>query len=140
MTNRTANVRVYIQSGHYIFPNEPNVCSESELFYVHSKAQISTAIKMGCAFSRANQQFRKRQAVKRLRKNILNVQKLKANTSPIRIPLRCPMVVMKEMGKELRRLYPDEKFGGISQTKNNIPHIDRKELRREWQDKQLMNQ
>ena len=95
---------------------------------------------MGCVSSRVNREFRKRQAVKRLRKNILNVQKLRANTSPKRVPLRCPMVVMKEMGNELRRLYPDEKFGGISETKNNIPDIDRKEPRREWQAKQLMNQ
>ena len=123
-------------------PNEPNVPSESR----NSSAQEvdtknkSPAPKMGCVSSRVNQELRKRQAVKHLRKNIVNVQKLKGNTSYIRIPLRCPMVVMKEMGKELRRLYPDEKFGGISEKKNNIPDIDRKELRREWQDKQLMNQ
>ena len=100
----------------------------------------SPAPKMGCVSSRVNQEFRKRQAVKRLRKNILAVQKLKANISPIRIPLRCPMVVMKEMGKELRRLYPDEKFGATTEKKNNIPDVDRKELGRELQAKQLMNQ
>ena len=100
----------------------------------------SQAPKMGCVSSRVNQEFRKRQAVKRLRKNILAVQKLKGNISPIRIPLRCPMVVMKEMGKELRRLYPDEKFCRISETENNIPDVDRNELGRGWQAKQLMNQ
>ena len=42
---------------------------------------------MGCAFSRANQQFRKRQAVKQLQKNVIYDEKLMANDCEMRIPV-----------------------------------------------------
>ena len=62
---------------------------------------------MGSVVSQLNQHSKKRQALRQLRKNMRHVQKFNVKNLTGRIPPRCPMVVMKEMGKELRRLYPD---------------------------------
>lgn len=62
---------------------------------------------MGSVVSQLNQHSKKRRALRQLRKNMRHVQKFNVKNLTGRIPPRCPMVVMKEMGKELRRLYPD---------------------------------
>lgn len=66
---------------------------------------------MGCGFSSANFKPKKQKVVQ-----------LKASISPIRIQQRCRMNVMKEMGKELRRLYPEVDF---KKNMNNGLHVDR---------------
>ena len=68
--------------------------------------------KMGCVASRVDQKFSKKQSVKRLRKSTLYAEKLEENSFPARIPQRCTcrMAIMKEMGKELRRLSPEVEF------------------------------
>ena len=65
---------------------------------------------MGCVASHVNQKLSKEQSVKRLRKSVLYAEKLKENSFPARIPQRCRMAIMNEMGKELRRLSPEVEF------------------------------
>lgn len=67
---------------------------------------------MGCAFSNAHQRFTKQKSIKRLRQSTLYADKLKANNVPKIIPLKCRMVVMKELGNELRKLSPEVEFKG----------------------------
>ena len=79
---------------------------------------------MGCVVSSAHQRFRKRNSIKRLRESARYADELKARNLPREIPKKCPMLVMKEMRKELRSLTPEAEFDGRREMMNADSYLD----------------